>query len=71
MAEVAKIYDLNTGKEMVDIKKTNRKTFHVMKDGTMTSYMNQKKTSTLKEKAKQFMLYFFDMEDEFEYKKNN
>lgn len=58
----AQVFDFSTGKEMVGIKKTNRKTFHVMKDGTMVSYFNHKPKTGLKEKVKTALNYFFELE---------
>ncbi|MFD1609821.1 hypothetical protein [Oceanobacillus luteolus] len=63
MSKVAQVYDFTTGKEMVGITETNRKTFHVMKDGTMTSYFSQNKKSRLKDRARRALGYFFDLED--------
>lgn len=61
----AKVYDFSTGREMVGIKKTNRKTFHIMEDGSMTSYFNTtpKVANRIKNRGKKFLNYFFDLED--------
>ncbi|GLO68259.1 MULTISPECIES: hypothetical protein [Oceanobacillus] len=60
---MSKIYDLSTGKELVEVRKTKRKTFHVMDDGTMVSYLKPSKTERFKEKVKKTFNYFFELED--------
>lgn len=67
--QATKVYDFSSGKEMVEVKESNRKIYHVMKDGTMTSYVHPQKSSRFKSKIRQAMIYFFELEDDFENKK--
>lgn len=62
-AKSAKVFDLSTGKEMVGIKKTNRKTYHVMDDGSMISYLGPTKIEKIKLKVKKGFNFFFDLDD--------
>jgi len=59
----AQVYDFSTGKEMVEIRNTNRKTFHLMKDGTMTSYFSKSQKSGFKERTKKALRYFFELDE--------
>lgn len=58
------IFDLTTGKKLINMKETKRKTFHVLDDGSMVSYMKPSKLERFKSKIKNNLNYFFDLNEE-------
>lgn len=62
MEGTGKVFDFSTGRRMIGIKNTNRKTFHVMVDGSMVSYhLKPSKMERIKGRCKQFFNYLFEV----------